>query len=109
MAAAANTLCTAIPRHRNALCIFENSAYIASRVSAGPSAKTSAADRWGSLKQDCRRRRPFCWCSRCGSRTPRYRSWVGEETRPEASKPTLLRSPTGLTWPAQSGWKRALV
>lgn len=42
-------------------------------------------------------------------RPPSYRSWVGEETRPEASSPTLLRSPTGLTWPAHSGWKRALV
>ena len=41
--------------------------------------------------------------------TARYRSWVGEETRPEASRPMRARSPTGLTWPSHSGWKRALV
>ena len=40
---------------------------------------------------------------------PHHRSWVGEETKPEASSPIWLMSPTGLIWPAASGWKRALV
>jgi hypothetical protein len=53
-------------------------------------------------------------CSQCAAPAaaaslPRHRSWVGEETSPEASSPIWLMSPTGLIWPAASGWKRALV
>lgn len=48
-------------------------------------------------------------CAAAARAAPPHRSWVGEETRPEASSPICARSPTGEMRPAHSGWNRALV
>lgn len=36
-----------------------------------------------------------------------YLTCVAEMSKPEASAPILTKSPRGLIWPSQSGWKRA--
>jgi hypothetical protein len=85
--------------------------------------------RWEPLNRLLHRRLPPAACSRPHGVAPlaslppgrswpagraaacwvRYRSWVGEMTRPPASAPMRQNSPTGETWPSHDGWKRAPV